>query len=302
MLRIGATGNYPEIKIDENNFELLKSSKKILDEAIALEEKFEILITNYLELEKEFINIAVSEMVRYTNEYREFFVITLMLNVRIINLLTSVRLYIDTLASHLSICSSSVADIKGQTKKLFEKEYDDNFEYRFMETFRNHVQHSGIPVHYTSVGSYCTDLDKDKGLKEYSLYYSARKEKLISSKSFKRSVLKEMPDEVNLCNAIRKYIESISSIHEQARKMINCNIAEARRVFEEAITSYKSEYDGSIIGLKAYKYKDNQVVDEVFISLKWDDVRLYLVRKNRQLINLSKRYATSQAREKNKIP
>lgn len=297
-LRIGAIGNYPEIQIDKHRFQLLKSSRAILNEALFFEEKYEILISNYLELEKEYANVAVSEMVRCTTEYREFFELILALNVRMVNLLTAVKLYQDSIVTHISVCLPEVTDIKEQTKKIFAREYDNNFEYRFMEALRNHTQHRGVPVHRASVGSHWTDHNKDIGLMEFSLYYSTRKEKLLSDKSFKVSVVHEMPDEVNLCAATRKYIESISCAHEQVRKMIGERVSESRRAFEDTVNSYKSEYDGSVIALHVYAYDNNQKVDEVSVMLDWDDVRVRLVNKNRQLINLSKRYATSHAHKK----
>lgn len=295
ILKINAIGDFPEIIIDNQQFELLKSSRIILNEALAIEEKYEIVITNYLDLEKEYLNAAVSELVRGTIDYRDFFNLILSLNVRLVNLLTSVRLYIDTLASHISVCLPEVIDAKEQTEKLLKKEYDNNFEYRFMEAFRNHVQHRGTPVHRAFVGSHWTDVDKNNGLSEYFLYYSAKKEKLLSNISFKKSVLEEMPDEVNLCFTTRKYIESISTIHDQARKMIDCCVSKARQTFEDAIRIYKLEYEGNTIGLHAYAYNNDRKAHEIPILLEWDDVRIRLVNQNRQLVNLSKRYATGQA-------
>jgi hypothetical protein len=215
-----------------------------------------------------------------------------------VNLLTAVKLYQDSVFRHISSCLPEIPDIKEQTKKLFKREYDGNFEYRFMEALRNHAQHRGTPVHWASVGSHWIDPNKDTGLMEYSLYYSAQKEKLISDETFKISILNEMPEEVNLCAATRKYIESISCVHEQVRKMICECVLNSRQAFEGAINNYKSEYDGNVIGLHTYAYEGSQKVDEVPVILNWDDVRVHLVNKNSQLINLIKRYATNQVRNK----
>jgi hypothetical protein len=191
-----------------------------------------------------------------------------------------------------------IPSIKERAGNLFKKEYDDNFEYRFMEALRNYVQHRGAPVHRISIGSQWTDIDKTNGLNEYSIYFSAKKDKLLSDNSFKKSVLNQMPDEVNLCVATRKYIESVSYIHQQAREMIECNVVKARRTFEDTISLYKAENEGKSIGLHAFVFDDNRKIDEVPLFLDWDDVRERLVIQNRQLINLSKRYATNQVRNK----
>ena len=292
ILRLNVLEKYSEIQIDEQKFQLLKSSRVILSEALFLEEKYEILVSNYMELEKEIVTLMASEMVRATGGYDDFFDLILILNVRLVNLLTSVRLYTDTLASHLAACLPEISNIKDKVKNLFKTEYDNNFEYRFMEALRNHVQHRGAPVHKVSIGSQWTDIDKINGLSEYSIYISAQKEKLLSDNSFKKSVLNQMPDEVNLCAATRKYIESISFIHHQAREMIDCNVVKARRIFEDTINLYKTENEGKFIGLHAFACDDDRKIDEVPLFLDWDDVRKRLVIQNRQLINLSKRYVT----------
>jgi len=97
ILRIGALGKFPEVIVDHERCKRLKSLWKLLTEALAIEEKYEIVITNFLELEKESINASVSEMIRNHVEYGDFFDIRLALNIRLVNLLTSVRLYVDQL-------------------------------------------------------------------------------------------------------------------------------------------------------------------------------------------------------------
>jgi hypothetical protein len=38
-------------------------------------------------------------------------------------------------------------------------------------------------------------------------------------------------------------------------------------------------------------------MDEVLVFLNWDDIRLELEKRNHQLVNLKKRYATGQAKK-----
>ncbi len=296
IFRIGALGQFPELEIDHVRFEKLKSSRAILSHALAIEEKYEILISNYLELEREATNASVSEMVRNHIEYSDFFDIRLALNIRLVNLLTAVRLYADQLASHIYACVPGNENTKDDTKKFFSSEYDSSFEYRFMEALRNYVQHRGIPVHRISTGAKWTDLND--GLLEYSLYFGTQKKELLIDDGFKKQVLNEMPDEVNLRSASRSYVESISRIHRQARELIDENVVSSRKVLEDAIHDYRQIYKKEPLGLYAYEYDDEQKLSEVLILLKWDDVRISLVKRNSELVNLGKRYVTSQAHKK----
>nr|VFK59782.1 MAG: hypothetical protein BECKTUN1418F_GA0071002_11882 [Candidatus Kentron sp. TUN]VFK63195.1 MAG: hypothetical protein BECKTUN1418D_GA0071000_12022 [Candidatus Kentron sp. TUN]VFK68456.1 MAG: hypothetical protein BECKTUN1418E_GA0071001_11842 [Candidatus Kentron sp. TUN] len=292
ILTIAALGRFPELKVDKDRYERLKASKPILSHALAIEEKYEILISNFQELERDAINISVSEMVRNHIEYKDFFDVQLTLNIRLVNLLTAIRLYTDQLSSHICACLSSKDDTKAEIKKLFATEYDSSFDYRFMEALRNYVQHSGIPVHKISTGGEWTDIND--GLLEYSIYFGTKREKLLLDDGFKKQVLEEMPEEVNLRSASRSYVEAISRIHKHAREMLDKVVKSSRLEIERAIQDYTEAYKEEPLGLYAYEYHGKQKIDEVSILLKWDDIRQELVRRNSELIKLRKRYVTSE--------
>lgn len=296
FLRIAALGKFPELEIDQTRFEELKASCQILLHALAIEEKYEIIISNFLEVEREATNASVSEMVRNQIEYKDFFDIRMALNIRLVNLLTAVRLCTDQLSSHICACIPLDDNLKAEVKAFFSTEYDASFEYRFMEALRNHVQHSGIPVHRISTGSKWTELED--GLIEYSLYFGAQKKELSGDDSFKKLVLVEMPDEVNLRSAVRTYIESISRIHKQAREKIKLIVDSARMSLDRAIKDYMVRYGKEPVGLYAYEYQGKEKVNEVLVLTKWDDIRIKLVKRNSELVNLRKRYVTSQAHDK----
>lgn len=296
FLRIAALGQFPELEIDQARFEELKASRPILNHALAIEEKYEIIISNFLELERDATNASVSEMVRNHIEYKDFFDVRLALNIRLVNLLTAVRLYTDQLSSHICACIPCDVKLKADVKALFSSEYDASFAYRFMEALRNYVQHSGIPVHRVSTGAKWTDLEN--GLLEYSLYFGAQKKELTQDDSFKKQVLEEMPDEVNLRSAARNYIEAISRIHKQAREKIESVVDSSRLSLDRAIRDYMVIYEKEPLGLYAYAYRGEERLDEVLILTKWDDIRRELVKRNGELVNLRKRYVTSQAHNK----
>lgn len=296
ILRIGALGRFPELEIEQERFEQLKASRPVLSHALAIEEKYEIIISNFLELERESTNASISEMVRNHIEYKDFFEVRLALNIRLVNLLTSVRLYTDQLSSHICSCSPDEENVKTEIKGLFSTEYDSSFDYRFMEALRNYVQHSGIPVHRISTGAKWTELED--GLLEYSLFFGTQKKELLLDGGFKKQVLNEMPDEVNLRSATRSYIEAISRIHKQAREKIEEIVDTSRLYLDRAIRDYMVIYEKESIGLYAYKYQDTEKIDEVLILTKWDDVRRELVKRNGELVNLRKRYVSSQAHNK----
>ena len=129
---------------------------------------------------------------------------------------------------------------------------------------------------------------------EFSVYIAAQRDVLESDGKFKKTVLAEMTQDVNLLAAARKYVESLSSIHQFVRDLISVSIANARTVIESAHRKYSKVFDGSLIGLAALEVDDEGVRSSVPLLLEWDDVRLQLQKRNRQLINMAKRYVTSK--------
>lgn len=145
LLRKSVLGVVPEIEIAEKQYAEYEQARNILSNAFAIEEKYEILISNYLDFEKEILNKSAQHMVREHLEYDEFFEVRLGLNIHLVNVLTAARMYVDQMGRHVRECLPGGPDTTQAVKDLFSKEYDEKKEYRFMEALRNYVQHRGIP-------------------------------------------------------------------------------------------------------------------------------------------------------------
>jgi hypothetical protein len=159
--------NTTQLAIDEKRFYLLRKSKSCLVAALTIEENYELLISNYLELEKECLSVTCDNMIRRNQGYSEFFDIRLRFNKRLVNLLTSTKLYIDHVGQHVSSCIPSTCEEKPNISELLSHRYDTHFEYRLMEALRNYVQHRGLAVHSTSMGGTWTSSDRSEGHIEY---------------------------------------------------------------------------------------------------------------------------------------
>lgn len=292
IVRKRALGSFPQIDISLDEFNALKAARATLSSAFAMEEKYEILVANYLELEKEALLLAATSAVRTALEYSEFFQIRSVLNVRLVNLLTAARLYLDQLPQDVADCVSA-NDASDRVKDRCRKEYDENLQYRFMEALRNHTQHRGIPVHLVRPDARWTSFDEAKQM-EFCVDIFATRQYLEEDGRFKRSVLNEIGDEVDLKFATRSYVESLSEIHHFAREMIADSATMARSRIEQEHQRYARLYDGNLAGLAASAISDDHEVSVVPLLLDWDDVRIVLQKSNSRLVNLSKRYVTGK--------
>ncbi|HHB1596369.1 TPA: hypothetical protein ACN976_004559, partial [Vibrio campbellii] len=207
-LKTWALGSFPEIEISNEQFQSLYQSAEVLKAAMAIEEKYELVISNFLDLEKDSLAVSSDYMVRRSNNYSEFFDIRSTFNRRIVNLLTSTKLYIDQIQQHVKICNP---ELTACVKNEFSKEYDTLFEYRFMEALRNYVQHRGLAVHLVSHPAKW--IEDDESLLEFQTKIYTQKTNLEGDKAFKKSVALEMPDKVELILSSRKYISAISRVH-----------------------------------------------------------------------------------------
>jgi hypothetical protein len=283
FLTIAALGTFPEIVIDKARFDSLKSSRKLLSEAFALEEKYECAVVAYADLETAAARISIDDVIGTTlTGYEELFNARVTMNIRLANLLSAARGYLDTLPQHAARCSADSAKAKTAVKKLTGEQYDASLEYRFMEQLRNHVQHAGMAIGLVTLGGSWVGEGGDKW-REHSVQFHAMKGMLSENKKFKQLVLDELPDKIDLKIATRAYMDCLSVIHVSARSLIAAETAQAREHIQKAIDDYKTVHKEHFVGLAAIASDGSKWTEQVSMLLDWDDVRLLLEKRNRKL-------------------
>lgn len=296
FLALALAADCPTLPIDSQRLSLLKASKAILAAALEVEEEYEMMISNYIDLEKESLNASISYMVRTLGGHADFFDAGLALNRRLMNLLTSVRLYSDRLTDHCCTCLPGETGITERVESLRSTEYETNFDYRFMEALRNYIQHYGTAVHHITFGGRLIH-PLVNGLVEISSSFSASKKMLASDPHFKKQILDEMPDKVDLVSASRGYIEALSSIQSNVRQIVSKSVNEARSLIQAAMDDYRAVYRKDLVVLSAYIFHEKTKIDEMPLFLNWDDIRIHLQKRNKQLKNLKRSYVSGQSKK-----
>ena len=287
----------PKLEINEYEFKELRLARQTLIDAFSLEEKWEIVIFNYQELERELLVCATEHAVREVRGYKDMFMLNAPLTPRVVNLLTATRLYIDQVPQHLS--KNALDPIRIAYKSECSRHYDESFDFRFMEALRNYVQHKGIPVHMVSHGGEWVNFSPEKRKLEFSTVIKSQKKYFAEDSNFKKSVLKEMPDSVNIIECARSYIERLSKIHDFVRTKKEKFANNARLLIEESHKKYLALSETSVMALEAISVNENEEINErVPLLLNWDDVRLSLVKRNPVLNSLAASYVTSRSFKK----
>ena len=299
LLLLPVLADTPELEIDETAFLAYRRAKNVLFNCLSIEKKYEILLSNYHEFEQQILHVTASHMTRgiprSPHDFRLMIDLDfkLMIDLRLVNLLTSARLYLDQLSGHVRDCLPHQSNTEKCVKSLCAAEYDNKLDYRFMEALRNHVQHCGLAVHVVSMSEGYSVVESERLIK-HSLEFRTRKSELAMDGNFKRAVLDEIPEEVDLKLATRGYIESLSNVHNEIRNIIAGSVEQARQTIEDAFCQYKEVYEQDVEWLVVQKKDGEEVVERVSLTLWGDDIRKTLQERNSRLAKLQMRFATNR--------
>lgn len=282
----------PVVDITEKEFEEFKRSRVVLANAFDIEETYEVMLTNYVAFEKQLLSVSATYMVHSVQDYSDFFLERVALNASFINLLTATKMFVDQVPRYARDCINGDDEELTEFRNVFSEQYDNVKEYRFVEALRNHVQHFGLPVHSMMFDRSWTSFG-DSGLMEHATRLYCEKQYLIQNKKFNKRVLSECEDKIDLIYSVRRYIESLSEILDKVREKLQVTVESARKCIEDGNTSYEKVYDGTLIGLYAMIFEDNSTLDEVSLTLEWDDIRQKLIKRNPKIVNLKKRFVSS---------
>jgi hypothetical protein len=273
----------PAQPITEEHFNRMKAARAVLIAVFDIEESFDLLVGNYLEMEGAGLQQALSRAVRSVHDYDDTFELRAELSRRIVNLLSSARMFIDTLPSNAARCGADKANVE----TWLSAEYGSHFAYRFMEALRNQAQHRGFTVHQFG-GTSPWLPPGERHYRETTLRILALRKYLAETGGFKAKTLAECPEQVDILASARRYLESLSKVQAEVREAVAARVDEARRVTREAIDGYVAFISGgSALGLAAIAIQGDQQVEAVPIFLDWDEVRLKLQRRNARMHHLT---------------
>jgi len=283
-----------EVPVDEGTYNKCKDSMNILKNAFEIEEKYELLISSYIDFERTLLEISNNYSIRSDDSYSDFFDNRILLNIKLINLLTTARLYLDQISSNAEACLSELADAKTVVKSYITHEFNNNLDYRFMEALRNYVQHRGLPVSSVKIGQSWIEANGEDMLETRVDLYAEKKE--LEHGDFKAKVLAEIGAETDLRKSTRLYLQSLSVIQNKIRELVNGNVNQARAYVIEMQDKYTQVSQAGVVGLAACVKADGIYTSKVPLIVEWDNIRIKLKTRNSNLQNLARRYISSKVK------
>ena len=280
--------------IEEICYQEVKGARDICLLGVILEERFQLVIDNYAEWERELLDQALTHQLWGTSKH-DSMQQRLTLDRRLTNVLTGFRLYVDQTDSNISEVFGGSGDELKNIRRFRHELYDNNFGYRFLEALRNHVRHYGLPIEIIMFHSGAAD--EQLTSIRFSVTPYAIFDALAANKDFKKSVLNELKSvggKIDLRLPVREYVACLVKIHHEVRRIFSTVIRDSREVFSKAVEEY-SVFNGQVLKHPKLERiegvgKVNEQVDLIKTFLNSYDV---LYRQNSQVRRVSESFVSN---------
>jgi hypothetical protein len=282
------------IRLSEDEYRSIARAKDGLLMLVGIEQKFDLVLENYTELEKEILDIALRQVVFRDFEYQSLQQESLAIVRRLGNLLSTTKLYLDSTRHDLSTLFGKEHDIFLAIERKCSEEYDAAPGYRLMETLRGMMQHrsiSGINLKYAS-NAESTSQGHSVRTRVLPVFDVAH----LKKSGIKAAVRDELGEETDAVTAhVRQYIDAIAQLHYEVRRLTSADRLRWEQVYRSAYAKGadawpKGEMRASdLIAVDS----DGLVRESRHIFLEPLDYLSSLERKNAGPLRLAKMYVSS---------
>lgn len=282
------------IGLSRAEYETIVQAVENILSCLDAEEKFDCIIENYRDLEQYMLNQAFDSLFGNTPDSIGFQVWRSTTSRKLSNLLSSVRLYQDTIGSHAKhINADELASTKINADK--SRQFDSSLSYRALDAIRNYSQHYALPIHGISVAKRTTEA-RDFFEHEFKAYINVA-ELAASPKLVSKKVLAELqrgPERLEIKRLVREYVECLSELHYDFRELTKIAVDKQFRIIADArarlFAAFPNEPDA--LAVYAVNEDDIKVGEETFLSGSLDKYLSFLRNKNRHLVNFARHRVT----------
>ena len=146
-------GAGPNLEITQAEYEAIKNAKAMYAHLIRVEQNFDAVIEDYVELESTISNYAVRYFAFHLmDESDAFDAVQGTISRRVVHVLATARLYRDALCQH----GKAVLKADGtflEIETALKDAPNQPMSFRIVEALRNYSQHSALPISSMMAGS-----------------------------------------------------------------------------------------------------------------------------------------------------
>jgi hypothetical protein len=291
-----------EAEIAKERYDSVNRAKNFCLLAMGFEERFQLVLDNFHEWEMTLLNQAHHFLLWKATDHNAAMQDRLSLDRHLVNLLSSMRLYLDHTDHGLSTMFGNPSDQLESIKKFKGTLYDKHLGYRLLEALRNHVQHCGLPVHSISYNQSRVETLKKHVFVQSLVQPRLDFNELASNHGFKASVLKEIQqlgEKIDLRPFAREYISCLIELHYQIRNKVSDVITQNRQIYAAAIKEY-STIDAKVIKHSWLQCSDDlgAITEKVELFLELLDRYDALYQRNSKVNSIVNSFVSSAAHEK----
>ncbi len=280
----------------------LQMAMEGLYRSLCIEESFDVVIENYIELESALLDAAIRQMVTKNDTALSCRLEVNLFNRRLMNLLSACRSYTDHTGRHVQYLYGKHGQQTRAIKKDMEEAKASSFAYRAFEQLRNHVQHNGSSIHSVTWDMRVPEKTNVHRLQFSVIPYLSPKP-LLTDDRFDKKVLAEIQahgDMLDLRSIFRGYIAKLGEFHEAVRTTLKPSFEQWDGAVEKAFRDFVGTFseEGSPVLLAAVKGRSKDACSEkVSIFTDFIEFRRALALKNTGLSRLPCRFVTNEAQE-----
>lgn len=290
------------VELMREEFIRIREAKRCLFAILGIEDKFDLLLANYIELERELLNLTLYQMIYRKLQWSDFRTDVELVNMRIANMLSSARLYLDQVAHDLDNLYGADSEIANAVRDGRARQYDGKLGYRTMEAVRNYIQHCGLPVHSMTYHMSKDELGVAASGIQYNVVPYLHPANLEEDGTFKRRVLAELKTrgtKIPIMPLVREYVEGLAEVQGKLREKCDASVRSSEAILAGVKEKARQAFPDHIQGLSVVSEDDKGMCSEIHQIFDDPIKRLKnLQRKNSTLNNLPARYVTSKVKER----
>ncbi|MER2196698.1 hypothetical protein ABS771_18675 [Methylobacterium brachiatum] len=239
-LRSSVLAASKSLPIKKDMFDEIAGAHNFYSDVILIEEKYDTVVENYYEFERELIEIAARHMLFDISD-ESFFNQTSLINRRLLNLLAAVRMYNDHTKRQIIRLFGRKSSLLKAVLKKSDQIKQSNAGYFFLDHIRNFLQHAGYALDGFSVGSSSRHVDGNF-ISFHDLRAKFSMAEILDDPRTDKSIRERMPEIENMDakDLIRSGIDGVSEFHQHLRDNIDEHLASRKDIIVSALSLFEA--------------------------------------------------------------
>ena len=258
--------------------------------SISIEEKYDALVENYFEFERELLNIS-SRYMLFSVSNIEFWNYVGLINRRLLNFLAASTMYTEHARRHIIHLYGKKSTIYAAYEQAGRNRKSSQKGFEALDAIRNYAQHAGYATDDFSIGAAWKEVD-ERQLNIYDINVYLSKSSLSEEARGKEglSTIYGGKAKVDLQEVVREAMEGLCCLNEDIRELLESEACNSRNITESCLSVYGDKFSVSkdFTSLAVCAVEDNGIETEHKYILRIQMQRRdAFIKKNGSLTKLS---------------